>query len=379
MPRPVPPPPPQPSPEETAVAVAYLRRVVAVGLLFFAAWVLIGYGPRSPIGIYGRKGSQGWMRMAAQDLDEEALRAHRGGRLVWLVGSSILREGIDADAANAALEAQDSTFRVVKFGQDRGATLLAAGLLRHLPIREDDVVVHNVAVQNFRSDWLAWTEIPPTRLSQVLTPGELWGLTELPVQERIEQAAAMPPRFWRWHDETRVGLERWLVALATLDAPGRMEPGYHLRFHRYERGRAFRNGIPPRELDVNGLPEGIVDFSDAQVNAAALTRMRAHVADKGAELRLLDIPPSSFAQWRHQGPQTRAAWDAWRAAQPELVYGPQLDDADYYDRRHPNFRGRAVLTDWLVSWLDSGMPQGTAHRPPEDTVEAWPWPDPPPE
>jgi hypothetical protein len=378
MPRPTPPPPPQPSVDETVLAVAYLRRVVAVGLGFFLAWTALAYGPDSAIGRYGRTSAQSWMRHAVQRLDEPLARSHAGGRIVWLVGSSILREGFDAEAINAELSVRESPYRVLKFGQDRGAGLLAAGLVRRLPVREGDVVVHNVSVQNFRSDWLAWTGIPTDRLSRILSPLELWQLSSIPVQDRLEQAAAWPPRFWAWHEETQEGLTRWWLGLASFTAPRRFRAGYHLRFHTYERGRAFRKGLPPRELATNGLEDGIIRFDPDQVNVVGIDRMRQLVSDRGAELRLLDVPPSDFAQWRLQGPQTRADWDRWRAEQPELVYGPQLDGADYYDRRHPNFRGRAVLSAWLVEWLDGGMPAGHPVRPPESSVREWPWPERPP-
>jgi len=373
MPRPVPPPPPQPSADETRLAVTYLHKVVWVGVLFFFAWAWAGYGPAHPLGDYGRVSAQSWMRYGARTLDERALRSHEGGKVVWLVGSSILREAIDADAANQTLAEAGSPWRVAKFSQDRGATALANGLLGYLPIREGDLVLHNVAVQNFRSDWLAWTDIPMKRLSRVLSYGDMWHLTELPLPERIEQAAAVPLDFWRWHDETRRGITELLIHLPTGEWPTPAASRYHFRFHSYERGRAFRKRVPTKEFEVNGLEDGIVDFSSDQLNAAAIAPMRQQVADAGALLRLLDIPPSAFAQWRLQGPETRAAWDTWREAQPDLVYAPQLPEADFYDRRHPNFRGRETLTRWLVEWLESDMPAGSPTRPPESVVEEWPW------
>jgi len=378
MPRPVPPPPPQPSAEETVLAVAYVRRVVAMAVVVFFAWALTAYGPQSTLGAYGRSSSQSWMLHAAHQLDESELRAHPTGRVVWLVGSSILREAFDADAINAALAEQEQPWRVVKFGQDRGATALAKGLLPKLPIREGDLVVHNVAAQNFRSDWLAWTNIPMVRLSRMLPPAQMWSLGEISLPERLEQASAFPPSFWRWHDETRRGLTKWLTHLVRGEVPKMPKAGYHLRFHTYERGRAFRRGIPKREFEVNGLPKGILDFSNDQVNAAALAPMRDYVTRQGATFQLLEVPPSVYAQWRLQDAQHRAAWDSWLAQQPEVVFAPQLPDADFYDRRHPNFRGREALSHWLVDWLTHDQPRGARDRPSEASVVDWPWPTPQP-
>ena len=373
MPRPIPPPPPQPSAEETVHAVRYLRKVVAVGLLFFLAWSQVAYGPASFIAPYGRDSSQSWMIHKVSRIVPAQLRAHDGGHIVWLVGSSILRESLDTEVINEALEQRGSEYRVKMFCTGRGAAGTASGLVQHLPIEPGDLVIHNVAVQNLRNNWLGWTGLPAFRMSRVLTPAEMWDIDEWSVAERLEQAAAVPWNFWRWHDDTRNGLTRWILALAEGDTPRRKRPGIFNRYSKKERAKIYAEGVPDWEISRNKLTEELVDYSDDQFNMHGLARLRTHVSASNVELVLFDIPPSAFAQWRFQSPEVRRDWLEWRLAQPELVHLPKLPGSHFYDRRHPNFRGREVYSAWLVDWLTEGRPQGSPSIPPESSVVDYPW------
>lgn len=356
-------------------AVAYLRVTVLVGVLFFVAWAGLAYGPDSGMATWGRKSSQSWMVRKADALDEQALRAHPGGRVVWLVGSSILRESLDIDVVNAGLEAADSPWRVAQFSQGRGAAGLASGMVRRLPIRENDVVVHNIAVQNYRADWLDWTGLPADRMSRMLSPGELWQTREWSLQDRLEQVVAVPWDYWRWHGETMEGLVRWGEHLVVGRTPRPKRPGVYYRYYRWERAGVFKDGPPAWEVERNLLTAGVVDLSARQFNVQGLERLRDYCEDTGAPLVLLDIPPSAFAQWRLETAEVRALWDDWTAAQPELVVAPQLPERDFYDRRHPNFRGREKLSAWLVDWIEAGPGPGPGSRvrPPESQVDPYPW------
>ena len=60
-----------------------------------------------------------------------------------------LRESFNEAKINQALTAQDSPWRVRKFGMTRGAAGVSAVLLRQLPVQEGDLVVHSVAMGNF--------------------------------------------------------------------------------------------------------------------------------------------------------------------------------------------------------------------------------------
>lgn len=351
----------------------YLRRVVAVGLAFFLLWSQVAYGPDSWIEPYGRDSSQSWMVHRAKALDSSALRAHAGGRILWLVGSSILRESTDPTVINAALEEAASPFRVEMFCQGRGAAGLAAGMVQQLPIEPGDLVVHNVAVQNLHRDWLDWTGLPPARMSRMLSPLELWQVREWSLAQRLEQAAAVPWDFWRWHDDTQDGLTRWILALSQGRVARRTRPGVFGRFSRRERATIYRHGVPEWEVERNRLTAELVDYGPRQFNVQGLERLRSWAAAAEVELVLLDIPPSAFAQWRLESPEVRRAWAEWRRAQPDLVHAPQLPDSAFYDRRHPNFRGRAQLSAWLVEWLATGRPRGTFALPPESAAVDYPW------
>lgn len=354
-------------------AVAYLRRVVAVGIVFFAGWSQLAYGPDTWLSAYGRRSSQSWMVVKAARLDEDALRAHTGGKVAWLVGSSILRESLDIGVVNEGLEESDSAFRVAMFNQGRGAAGLASGMLRQLPVRQGDLVIHNVAVQNMRRDWLAWTGLPAHRMSRMLSVTELWQTREWSLQDRLEQAAAVPPAYWRWHDETMDGLTAWMLAGVQGHPPRKKRPNQFYRHFKWERAPVFRDGAPSWEIERNRTTADDLDLTPRQFNIQGLERMRAHCSEVGVELVLVDIPPSAFAQWRLQTEAVRDQWASWRAAQPELVYAPQLPEADFYDRRHPNFRGRATLSDWMVDWFTSGRPRGEAVLPEEAVVVDYPW------
>ncbi len=373
MPRPVPPPPPQPSVEETVQAVSYLRKVVAVGVLFFLAWSGFAYGPDSFIQPWGRDSSQSWMVHKARSIDEQQLRAHEGGKVVWLVGSSILRESMDVESINAELSDRHSPFRVEMFCQGRGAAGLASGMVQQLPLKPGDLVIHNVAVQNIRKGWLAWTGLPAARLSRMLSPAQLWETREWSVPERLEQLVAVPWNFWRWHDDTQDGLTRWLVALAEGRTPRKRRPGVYYKFTKMERASVFAAGLPDWEVDRNLLTADSIDYSPTQFNMQGLERLRDYTREHDIELVLLNIPPSAFAQWKLETEQVREDWAAWTTAQPEMVFAPQLPDTHFYDRRHPNFRGREELSGWFADWLTGDRPRGSATIPPQDTVIDYPW------
>ena len=377
MPRPVPPPPPQPSAEETAQAVRYLHVVVGVALLFFVWWGWVGYGPDSFIQPWGRTSSQSWMVHKARGLDEADLRAHDGGDIVWLVGSSILREATDVRAVNAILAERGSRYRVETFCQGRGAAGLASGMVRQLPIRSGDLVIHNVALQNLRLDWLAWTGLPPARMSRMLDPDALWQTREWGLPERLEQAAAIPTGFWRWHDDTRAGFTHWITHLMYGTLPKKRHPRVFYRFSKRERASIFASGVPDWEIERNLLTVDTIDLSPRQFNIQGLERLRVWATEAAVELVLLHIPPSAYAQWNLETPAARDAYAEWLHAQPEMVFAPQLLDRDFYDRRHPNFRGREKLSTWLADWVDSDRPRGTHAVPPRSSAVAYPWTTPP--
>ncbi len=275
MPRPIPPPPPQPTVEETAAGVRLVYALVALALAVFGALTLT-YRVDSPIVHYGRQFAISWNLWKLDRLDEGAARAHPGGRIAWLVGSSILRESFDVAAINAALEERGSEWRVQKFGLNSGAAGLSWGVARRLPIREGDRLIHGVQIENFQRDWLSFAQLPHWMLGAALTLDELWDVEELTVQEKLEQTVAIPRSFWTFHDEYQAGLTAWLLAPWYMKVPEVRERNYHVSYHprleTHERLGRMRGG---REIPLlsgrggPGLPPHPVQHAGAQPDARA--------------------------------------------------------------------------------------------------------------
>jgi hypothetical protein len=367
-------PPPVPGPAETRAALRLLAAACAVGLALWLGWATALVGPDSPLLRWGRSGSTAWVLHRADALAADpALRAHPGGQIVWAVGSSITREAFDEDAVNAALEGQGSPYRLRKLGQNRGAAALTAPVLARLPVQPGDLVIHNVALENFRADWISWTRLPMTTAGQLLSPGALWAVDDRPLPHKLEQAAAQPPAFWAWHDEVMGGLSAWGLGLFFyFQAPKPAKAGDLLRFHTHLRGRRMVPDQLEAERARYALTAADLDLSPGQLHQAGIAQLRAHCAENGAQLMLLDIPTSAWDQWAWQDASARAAWDRLRDGWPELVVAPQLPGDHFYDRRHPNRLGRAVLSDWLVDLLAHPGP-GDRRRPPQSEAVPFPW------
>jgi hypothetical protein len=379
--------PPLPSEADTARGLRFLRLCLAAGLGFFLLFLPL-YGPESPLLRWGRSHSTAWTVLRAAELrDEAGLRGHDGrspadraagappqpGRVVWALGSSVLRESFDEDVVNSALEAQDSPFRLRKLGQNRGAPALTAPLLAQLPVQPGDLILHNVALDHFRSDWLGWTKLPKSALARLADPATLWAVEDRGLPHRLEQAAAIPPRFWAWHDEVMGGYTAWLLGLGFyFQVPKDAKGGSLLRFHTFLRAGKMRPQYFEAERARYTLTAADLDLSPNQINAVGLRSLREGAAARGATLVLIDVPTSAWDQWVWQDEGARAAWDGLRASWPELVVAPQLDDVEFYDRRHPNRLGRAELSAWLAGWIDAPTP-GSWARPPKDGIASYPW------
>ena len=350
MPRPTSPPPPQPSLEETRAGV---RLVYGLSAGFLAVYLLIAsaYGYDARMVQYGRDDGQSWNIWRARTLDEAEVRAHPGGRVAWLIGSSVLRDSFDEAAINAALEERGSPWRIRKFGMPRGATGIAVGMLDELPVRPGDRVIHSVAMDNFRRRWLHYVGLPEDRVARLLSPGEMWAIDEYALQEKLEQAVGVPYDFFRYHEPYMNGLSAWFTALWWLEPPKKAKPKHYLRFRRTEEGDWLEDQRERGEEDRNFFPLEEVDMRPTQINVAGLATLRRAVSAAGAELHLLDIPYRQEYQRDFQEAAVAETWETWRASQPELSYFPQLPEDHYYDLRHPNGAGRAILSAYFVDWM----------------------------
>lgn len=341
---------------ETVEAVRFVR---LLSLLFVGVFFLIAsrYRYDAMMVDYGRDDGQSWILWKARELDEAAVRAHPGGKVSWLIGNSVMRDAFNENRLNDMLEAQGSAWRVSKFAAPRGAPGLSAGMLDELPIRAGDRLVVPVALDNFYRDWLHRVELPEDRLARMLSPSEIVSIDEWSWQERLEYAVGVPYNFYRHQEPYMAGQSRWFTALWWMKAPKKEKPGSHLRFRTTQEVSWVERKREDGWSDRDPITPEMLSWAPGQFNVDGLQTLRRFAAENDVELKLVEIPYRQEYQTLLVTADARAEWDAWRAAQPELSYFPQLDEDSYYDLRHANRAGRQVLTDYMAQWLE-GTPRG---------------------
>jgi hypothetical protein len=358
MPKTVPPPPPQPSVAQTRAGVRLLFGLSALIIALFLA-LSAPYGNDYWAVEYGRENGASWNIMKARAIDEDALRAHPGGKLVWLVGSSILRESFSQKRINANLTAQNSEWRVVKFGQTRGASGLSAGMLKHLPLRPGDQVIHSLAVENLRKNWLDFTELPDWRVLMMLDTTEIWQIKEWSIAKKIEATVAFPRGFYRYHDEAIGGWTRWLKALLRLKNPKKHLKSWHIGARQKHNNKKLAT---QQNLEIDskfGIRNNDYDDSSTQFNRMGLDRMRKFCAERGVSLTLIHIPQRKEYRERFVDERVKKRWRRWLKTN-KVTRFPQPKEMDFYDMKHPNRNGRHLLSSYFLTWLADPTP-----RPPE--------------
>ena len=346
MPAPIPPPPPQASAQETERAVRLARTLYGVAILFFLA-IAATYSPTGFPVDAGRDDSLTWNLWKLERLDVEALRSSGDGRVVWLVGASIMR-----DAADPERLAEQLPVGVAVFGIDRGASAVAAGFLDRLPVEPGDVVVHNVSGNNMRRDWIGFSGIPHWWLTTLFAPGDFWSLPELSVQERLEGSANYAPRrFWTNHDDVQSG---WFVE-ATPWLGHRSSELRHTAGNLRETRRGFvRWELTEAERQGRFFHADAWDVGPEQVNVWGLERIAASCRARGAELLLVEVPPTDQMVAQLYDDEIEALWAAEREKRGIERLTKVPDDA-YADFLHPNPTGRVVLTDELAERISSRL------------------------
>jgi hypothetical protein len=332
-------------------AVRLVRLLAVLALVLFVAWAST-YSNSSALVSYGRENGASWNLRKASQLDETALRAHEGERVVWLVGSSILREAFDEEAINQVLGDISSPYRARKFGQTRGASGLSSGMLEKLPIRAGDLVIHNVAVENFRRDWIDFTELPDWRILLLLDAARIWEIEEWSTAQKLELLVAHPQDFYRYHDESMLGWFRVFKAASRGKEPRVRKRSIHTRFKTIKRHRKLRKVRNKGQRSRNVIDFEALDLSETQFNMQGLQWLREDCDARGVELILVDVPQRSEYRSLYLGPGVWEAWEGWMDAQPELVHFPQPPDDYFYDMKHPNYDGRLMLSTHLVKWLN---------------------------
>ena len=350
MPRPIPPPPPQASAEETRLATRLSVVLFALSVVLF-----IGVSPVFAVdGLlvdHGRKHGLSWNLLRLQNLDMAAERAHDGGRIVWLVGPSILRDALDEDALNEQLAANGAELRAIKLGTDRGAPGIAAGIVARLPLREGDLVVSSASASNFRPNWLGFADMPVRFVTRTSTPSEFWQTSEFDTRERLEGAVTyVPADFWAYREEAQIGASK-VFEWYWDGPPKRAKDKFHTRFRKMETHPDFTRGELGRAT-VRKRSQGISrwDAGPHQFNRRGLARMQASCDDAGVPLLLVDFPPAQLMQDGLIDPQVETRWVALKDELGFVTFERPPDDA-YYDYMHTNALGRDQHTGAMAELL----------------------------
>jgi hypothetical protein len=360
MPKPVPPPPPQASADETAQAVRLVQilSAVTVGLFLLIAST---YHAESWLVNMGRDNGTSWNLHKLEMLDTTAVRGHAGERVAWIVGSSVVRDGINEANTNSWLKQLSSEWRVVKFGQTRGASGLASHFLERIPTQPGDMVVHNVILENFRDRWVKFSKVPGWRLQLLLDVRDVWKIEEWTVQQKIEETVAWPRDFYRYREDNMIGWNETSKDLLNGRVPRTKKTSFHIRFNTRMTHNSLKRWREIGQASHRYMEPDDMSFEPGQFNVDGLARLRAHCQENGLELRLVHVPPRQeyVKLWVH--PEVAIQWKEWLKAQPEMSYFPQVPEDHYLDMNHANRRGRKIFSRYMASWLDS-QERGTFER-----------------
>jgi hypothetical protein len=351
MPKPIPPPPPLPTPEETAEGLRFLALVVFVAACVFVLWAQLYHQEASMVS-YGRTSSISWNIWKAENLDEQKYRGEESHRIIWMVGSSILRESFDEKAINAQLKKKKIPTRVVKFGFDRGASGLIYPLLRTLPIREGDIILHGVSPANFRTNWFKKVEVPSYRLMSLYTYNDFWDIEEWSLADKLEQSIVFPYSYWRFHEDFMAGLTEYWYAFTQIRSRKKAKAGYFLTFHRFKKKKKGRIKYGSKNFDF--FPSEENDFSAEQFNIKGLKKMQEIAKEKGASLKLIDIEASEIYTRDVLNAELRDIWTEWKS-QNDVWEIPSMPISEYYDLKHPNRVGRERINQIIFLWISNAQ------------------------
>ena len=345
----IPPPPEQPSIEETQEAIRWTW-----GLMLAFAMLFLGlsqcYHQDALMVEYGRESSHAWVVWKADNLNMKKRREHEGGKIVWLIGSSLIRESFDEQWLNQQLQQSDSPYRVIQFGMDKGNSGIAFGLLHHLDIQEGDIVLHNIALSAFRKDWLKHSGLPAYQLMELYQDEDFWDIQSWTLADKLEQSVAVPRNFYTYHGSYMNGLTNWWVNIVDGDMPKKSVSKHYLNHRRKE----LQPFAPPSLTSRHYIGVEDFDLSNSQINVQGLQKFQEKVSNVHAELKWLYLPPRQQYMAEMIHPKVvdnfQSYLESWKDS---MVYFSQLPELDYYDLSHPNFRGRKSRNQELLQWLES--------------------------
>jgi hypothetical protein len=336
-----------PSDDETRAATRLLAGVIAAFVLVYVA-------------ITSLVTRDGWLvRVGISEEVHEALihaqtidRAGRWGDrpVVWLVGSSILREAFDPDDLQRRLAVGGEDVGVEKIAFGRGAPLFTWALLDDLDVRPGDRVVTTVSYDNFRKGWLQFHGKFPMYLQLLMTPRQLFQIASLPKADACEFAlGAFPPRAYQQFGaafaDGLLAEAAWTVGAGPEPVP--QHPGRDPQTR--EKWPDYKN---LEGADKNRLGDEDLDLQAGQANVDALGWWIDAVEARGAEPWVVFVPPSPTYDATWSGPHVDERFQAWMQANvPRYVALRREGAGRYLDYKHPNYIGRAVYTRELAAWL----------------------------
>jgi hypothetical protein len=349
VPKPIPPPPPQPSRQETQLAVRWVY-CLAVSLLCFWGLNTLGYHNEGFFVGYGRTTNRSWLEWKMSRTEPASLRNDGQNKIIWLVGSSILREAIDETKLNEKLKKAKSSYRVLKLTQARGTPIISHGLIKKLAIEQDDELLVSVAPENFKKDWLNFTGMTPWFLSFFLDKNEMWAVSEYGLADKLEQWVAVPTPFFTFHYEYQGGVARWLQT--PIHGVPQMDYDLHyLKFRNWDEIKTLNKSRRAGKKSRYYLSGRDLDFSEHQVNAQGVAWIQAHVQQRSLALTWLEVPSRPEYRSLFMAPEAQAQWNLWKRQFKNMLTLPQQPNDHYYDMKHPNFRGRFNLTHALFRWI----------------------------
>ena len=334
--------------EETQRAVRLVYGIMAALMLCFLGLASC-YHPDAMMVEYGRDSSHPWIAHKIRNLDMAQRRSHPTGKLVWLIGSSLVRESFDEVWINNQLAIQGADVRVVELGMDQGNSALAMGLMSQIDLQPGDVVVHNIALNAYRADWLDFTGLPAYQLMEVLEPEHFWSIPEWTLADKLEQASAVPYQFYAQHNSYTNGLTWWFIHLAEGELPSKRGPKHFLTHFKKEKQR-FQAPDPSSRhyISATGL-----SFEGDQINRWGWSMMSKMADESDVRLVGVYLPPRQQYMAEMVHPNANQQFEEFMSHFPgDVMYFPQLPEEDYYDLTHPNFRGRTARSQTLLDWLN---------------------------
>jgi hypothetical protein len=342
MPEPVPPPPPQPNEMQTRTAVRLIVSCIAIAaLLFLAVQPLYRDGAALVLLADKTLGAAAVLHKAAA-LSDRPIRNHASGKIMWLLGSSILRNAFDELEINRALEKAESDFRVLKFGQTRGASMISYGLARKLPIQAGDIIVHSVTAENFHLDWVNHFNVDPDLLNHLIGTRRMWQLPHFEWQKKLELTFTRPTSFFANHRLVEKGLGRLGRPL-----PDPTYPKHFADAHLIKRLAIARALKPGSKIHLSRTK---LSFKEPQFNALGLRWLRELARGRGAKVQLIYIPPRCEYDKHFMARDLAEAWAKERIRR-KFVDFPRAEEAGYADMTHPNAQGRTLMSDALIKWV----------------------------